>query len=433
MPISDIDVPVPVIGRVPDGHFSRREVLVVDDSQVHRRIVAAFLKRWGYRVIEAGTGNEALSILQDRQIDIVLSDWMMPGMNGPDLCKAFRNLKRNSYGYFILLTSKTGKEDAAHGLDVGADDFLSKPVSATELRARLAAGERILAMAEELTEKNDLLSATLDKLQVAHDSINRDLLEARRLQQSLVPERYHDFNAVRLSLMMRPTGHVGGDLVGNFRVNEQRLAVYSIDVSGHGVASALMTARLASHLSGSSPRQNVALETNEFGIFRMRSPDEVAASLNELLLRDMDTDLYFTMCLAEIDMRSGAVRLVQAGHPNPAVQRASGEIEFVSGGGLPIGLIANATYDVQRIQLNPGDRLLIYSDGMTECEGPDGRLLEEGGLARLLEKQRDLDGYDFLDTIVANLEEFAGTSEFNDDISGVFLQFDGFGAGSERR
>ncbi len=87
-----------------------------------------------------------------------------------------------------------------------------------------------------------------------------------------------------------------------------------------------MTARLASYLSGASPGQNVALEPNEFGIFRMHPPHEVAATLNDLLLREMETDLYFTMCLAELDLRTGRVRLVQAGHPNPVVQRASGEI-----------------------------------------------------------------------------------------------------------
>lgn len=403
----------------PDRQVGRRAILIVDDSEVQRRILAASLKRWGYEVIEAATGVDALAILNARPVDIVLSDWMMPGMDGPELCRAFRSLTRAHYGYFILLTSKTGKEDVARGLDVGADDFLSKPVSPSELRARLAAGERILAMAEELIEKNA-------KLQAAHDSLNRDLLEARRLQQSLIPERYHDFGALRLSLLMRPAGHVGGDLVGQFRINEQKIAVFCMDVSGHGVASALMTARLASYLSGSSPGQNVALEPNEFGIFRMRPPHEVAAALNDLLLREMETDLYFTMCLAEIDLRTGFVRLVQAGHPNPAVQRASGEVEFVSGGGLPIGLFDHATYEMQEVQLRPGDRFLIYSDGLTECEGADGKLLDEEGLSRLLDELGGIDGNAFLDALVWNLEKFAGSSEFVDDISCVFVQYDGY-------
>jgi sigma-B regulation protein RsbU (phosphoserine phosphatase) len=274
-------------------------------------------------------------------------------------------------------------------------------------------------MAQELIEKNA-------KLQAAHDSLNRDLLEARRLQQSLIPERHYDFGAARLSLLMQPAGHVGGDLVGHFRINEQRIAVYSIDVSGHGVASALMTARLTSYLSGSSPSQNVALEPNELGLFRMKPPQEVAATLNDLLLREMDTDLYFTMCLAEIDLRSGMVRMVQAGHPNPLVHRAGGGMEFVSGGGLPIGLIEGASYELQEVRLHPGDRFLIYSDGLTECEGSDGRLLDESGLSRLMGELAGVDGDALFDALLWNLERFAGTSAFDDDISGVLIQYEGF-------
>ena len=410
------------MGAAPLG---KRSVLVVDDSRVQRRILLASLERWGYDVTEAGTGEEALEILREREIDIVLSDWMMPGMDGPTLCREFRSLERERYGYFILLTSKTGKEDVAQGLDVGADDFLSKPVAPDELRARIAAGERILQMARELTEKNELLSSTLTELRAIYDSLDRDLMEARRLQQSLVPERYRDFGTGRMALLMQPSGHVGGDLVGHFRINEDKVAVYSIDVSGHGVASALMTARLASYLSGASAEQNVALAPNEFGLFDMRPPEEVCATLNELLLREMETDIYFTMTLAEIDLKTGAVRMAQAGHPNPAVQSPSGEVRFLGKGGLPIGLIPGAEYDSCEFRLAPGDRLFLYSDGLTECADPAGALLDEDGLAAMMHRSRRLNGTAFLEALLWDLERFAGSAEFADDISGVFIQYDG--------
>jgi len=131
-----------------------RKVLVVDDSRLQRRILSAQLRRWGYEVIEASSGDEALSICHHDPPDIVLSDWMMPGMSGLDFCRQFRALDRETYGYFILLTSKSEKGEVARGLDVGADDFLSKPVNGSELRARIHAGERILRMERELTRKN---------------------------------------------------------------------------------------------------------------------------------------------------------------------------------------------------------------------------------------------------------------------------------------
>ena len=145
-------------------------VLVVDDSRLQRRILVASLKRWGYQVSEAGSGGEALEKCAETHFDIILSDWMMPGMDGLEFCQNFRRMPRQSYGYFILLTSKQEKDAVARGLDCGADDFLNKPVNAVELRARINAGERIQRMERELVEKNALITSTLQQLQSLYDA-----------------------------------------------------------------------------------------------------------------------------------------------------------------------------------------------------------------------------------------------------------------------
>ena len=242
-----------------------RHILVVDDSRAQRRILSMTLARGGYLVTEADSGISALALCQEMRFDIVLSDWMMPEMNGLDFCREYKALPRDDYGYFILLTSKSEKAEIADGLDCGADDFLTKPVNPDELRARLRAGECILGMQAELMEKNRLVGSTLDELQKLYDSLDRDLIEARKLQQTLVRERFRDFGGGEVSVLLRPSGHVGGDLVGFFEINPQRIGVYSVDVSGHGVASAMMTARLSGLLSGSTPDQNVALTVGPSG------------------------------------------------------------------------------------------------------------------------------------------------------------------------
>jgi len=400
-------------------------VLVVDDSRAQRRILSSNLSRWGYRVFEAGSGAEALALCDAHKIDLIISDWMMPGMTGLEFCEKLRARPGRRYGYFILLTSKSEKGEIARGLDVGADDFLTKPVTATEFRARIRAGERILRMERELTEKNRLITRTLDEISALYEVLDRDLLEARRLQQSLVRNRHHDFGAAEVTLLLRPSGRVGGDLVGFFPINDTSFGFYSIDVSGHGIAAALLTARLAGHFSGSSASQNLALKPLADGGFAPRSPAAVAKNLNTMMLKEIETDHYFTMLLGHFELTTGRAVLVQCGHPHPTVQRAAGGIEIVGDGGLPIGLIADALWQDFEVQLHPGDRMLLPSDGITECPNQEGTMLDEDGLSDLLRRNHHLKGPAFFETLIWDLNAHAGDADFPDDVSAVLLDFNG--------
>lgn len=130
----------------PPAPTPARQVMVVDDSRVQRKILSTQLARAGYLVTKAATVEEALVLCATRAPDIVISDWVMPGLSGLDFCRALRAQKHETYTYFILLTSKTESAEVALGLDGGADDFLTKPVTGDELRARIAAGDRIIRM-----------------------------------------------------------------------------------------------------------------------------------------------------------------------------------------------------------------------------------------------------------------------------------------------
>lgn len=402
-----------------------KRVLVVDDSRAQRRILSSSLKRWGYEVIEADSGHAALEICQNEQLDLILSDWMMPKMNGLEFCKEFRKLERDNYGYFILLTSKSEKDEVAHGLDIGADDFLSKPVNASELRARIRAGERIQKMERELTEKNRTVTDALAEIQCLYNTIDRDLIEAKKLQQSLVKERYRDFGQAEVSLLLRPCGHVGGDLVGFFQVSDTQIGLFSIDVSGHGITSALMTARLAGFLSGSTPDQNLALVHREGGGYSAKSPALVAEHLNQIVLGEMDTEHYFTLLLAHVDLATGAVVATQAGHPHPAIQRADGSVEYCGQGGLPVGLVPGATYENFNFNLNAGDRLFLMSDGITECPGKDDEMLDEDGVVEMLIRNASVRGTSLLEAVMWDLNDYSGGKDFPDDISAILLEFNG--------
>lgn len=402
-----------------------RRVLVVDDSNLQLRIVSAMLRRWGFEVDVASSGPEALKRCIEMPPDLVLSDWMMPGMNGLEFCRQFRDLDREGYGYFILLTSKSDKADVAQGLDAGADDFLTKPVNAHELRARINAGERIVSMQRQLTDTNRQVSEALRELREIHEAIENDLRQARTIQQSLVPERVRIFGTSRVSLLLQPCGHVGGDLVGMFSPGPDHLGLYSIDVSGHGITSAMVTARVAGYLSSTFPEQNVALDYRSEE-FAMREPDDTARRLNQRFAADPGVEEYLTMAYVAADLSTGRMKMVQAGHSPPMILRRDGRIEFIGNGGLPIGLVDEVCYDQHDFQLLSGDLLLLYSDGFTEAVMKDGTMLGEEGLARLMcDSARAGTGPDLLADMFWRLTaEMADPDRLSDDVSAALLEFD---------
>lgn len=394
---------------VSDG----RLVLLADGSRAHRRMLSVQLDRAGYRVIEAPDGDTALRLCREMEPDLILSDWVLGGLSGLELCRAHRGLKRNGYGYFILLTSKTGSADIAAGLDSGADDFLTKPVSGAELLARINAGERVLDMQRDLTAANAELRTTLEQLKLVQDQMNSDLREARKLQQALINERQRSFGPLRVSLLMRPAGMIGGDLVGFHLIDDATVAIHAVDVSGSGVASALLTARLAAQIEGLS--RHLAREGR-------LSPCDVVRALNGLMLEGVQTDSYLTMVFAVLDLPSATVRLVQAGHPHPLLQSADGRIDRIGEGGFPVGVLAGAPYDEVRVQLHPGDRLLAVSDGVTDATSARGDLLGEDGLRAILQLNSPLSGHGLLESMCWSISEFS-SGQRSDDCSAVLIEY----------
>ncbi|MCK0151250.1 fused response regulator/phosphatase [Marivita sp. S6314] len=403
-----------------------RRVLVVDDSRAQRRILTLMLKRWGFEVAEAEDAEQGLALCASFQPDLIISDWMMPGMTGVEFCAAFRRTQRDSYGYFILLTSKSEKAAVASGLESGADDFLTKPVHGDELRARINAGARILSMERELKTKNDVIAQTLSELQAVHASIDKDLQQARILQHSLMPTRSVWYGKNRVSVMLQSCGHVGGDLAGMFGTDTGDFGLFSLDVSGHGITSAMITARVAGYLSSKFPDENLALGTQDTG-FGFLPPQDVASRLNERMVGQKGVTEYLTMAYVQVAAQTGRARFVQAGHPAPLLIRADGHMAFLGDGGMPIGLIDEATYHDHAIDLRAGDRMLLYSDGFTEAVMPDGSLLDDAGLLDIVRSVAPgRTGPDFLDDLYDALKaktRFA--QDFDDDISAALLEYGG--------
>lgn len=136
-------------------------VLVAEDDPVSRRLLQSYLEKWGHEVIVAESGDEGWRYFQAGDFAMVISDWMMPGMDGIELIRRIRSARRPTYVYTVLLTARNHKEDLVQGMEAGADDFVSKPFDRDELRCRIRAGERIVQLERDLAAQNRALRETL--------------------------------------------------------------------------------------------------------------------------------------------------------------------------------------------------------------------------------------------------------------------------------
>jgi len=213
-------------------------VLIAEDDPVSRHMLEAFLTKWGYEVVVAGDGQEAWQVLQqDGAPKLAILDWMMPGMEGVQVCRRLRERADHPYVYVLMLTSRDRKQDLVEGIEAGADDYLIKPFDAHELRAHLHAGKRILDLQQELISARDALrvQATHDPLTglwnhaAIFDILRRELERAQRQGTSLgvVMADLDHFKQINDTY-----GHPAGDTVLREATRRMQSAVRTYDSIG---------------------------------------------------------------------------------------------------------------------------------------------------------------------------------------------------------
>jgi sigma-B regulation protein RsbU (phosphoserine phosphatase) len=396
------------------------KILIVEDDKVTRKLLQHRLEKWGYAVTAAADGLAAWEEFRRETFPMVISDWMMPGLDGLELVRRIRAFERPGYVYTILLTARTGREDILAGMAAGADDFITKPFDPEELHARIKVGARITRLEQELEKRNR-------ELEKANRRMKRDLEAAARIQRALLPARLPRCPGVEFAWKYEPCEELAGDTLNLFFLDENHIGLYLLDVSGHGVPAALLSVSL-SRIMSPDPEQSDLLKDpcpEAPGGYCLVEPAEVANRLNRRFPLDERTGQYFTFQYARLEIATRTLTFVSAGHPPMIHLRADGSSQTLLVRSLPIGFKPEAEklYRDRTLKLEPGDRFYLYSDGILEAAAPESR--EMFGIDRLrktLERARNLPLAASLEAVCRDLEAWTRSSRQADDISLLALE-----------
>ncbi len=369
-------------------------ILLVDDDRSTLMLVARYLQKspfYQYQVVTATNGKAAWDILQNLVPEVIISDWDMPGFSGIELCKKIRATPALHLCYFILLTSHAKLENRVQGLDAGADEFLTKPVEQEELRARVRAGLRLQQLSRDLQRQNQILESELDA--------------AGRYVRSQIPAPIE--GQVITKWLFRPSSQLGGDCFDYYWLDEDHLVLYLLDVSGHGVGSALLSASVL-HILRSRSLINVDF----------RDPNQVLSSLNNTFPMGNHNDMYFTIWYGVYHSPSRVLRYACAGHP-PGIVLQGNHIETIppEPEGLPIGLLDHEVFPTQHYVLPAASTLFLYSDGIYEITCTDGRMWTFEEFLDLFRQHLSLE------EVLAHVQTLSGQANFDDDISLLQIDF----------
>ena len=399
------------------------QVLVADDVEMNRDLLARRVRRLGHEVTMAEDGRQALELLKARDFDVLLLDIMMPNMNGYEVLEAMALDPRLRQVPVIMISAVDDKESIARCIGLGADDYLPKPFDPVILQARLGSS---------LARKR-----LRDREHVYQKSLERELEIGREIQAHFLPDSLPTLPGFDFAARLRSARMVSGDFYDLYPLGGGNEVVAVVgDVCDKGVGAALFMALFRSLLRALT-EQSDGVRWNERGGSRERRREagSRAEAVTGHLLRTVTlandyiagthsrSNMFATVFFAVIDGESGLVQYVNAGHEPPAVVGPSG-LRRLPPTGPALGLLPGLPFVVSQTTLAPGESLIAWTDGVTEAQAPG--TTELFGEARTLEVVEESNGTAaaLLDRLLAAVDAYAAGAEQADDITLLAIRRD---------
>ncbi|HHQ3871509.1 TPA: two-component system response regulator RssB [Pseudomonas aeruginosa] len=339
-------------------HKVSATLLIIDDDEVVRESLAAYLEDSNFKVLQALNGLQGLQIFESEQPDLVICDLRMPQIDGLELIRRIRLTASETP--IIVLSGAGVMSDAVEALRLGAADYLIKPLedlAVLEHSVRRALDRAYLRV--ENQRYRDKLEAANRELQASLNLLQEDQNAGRQVQMNMLPVTPWSIEGLEFSHRIIPSLYLSGDFVDYFRVDERRVAFYLADVSGHGASSAFVTVLLKFMTT------RLLYESRRNGTLPEFKPSEVLAHINRGLI-NTKLGKHVTMLGGVIDLEKNSLTYSIGGHLPLPVLFVEGQASYLEGRGLPVGLFDDATYDDRVMELPPSFSLSLFSDGILD-------------------------------------------------------------------
>lgn len=376
------------------------QILVIDDDEITQLTLTRILEQQGYQVITASNGEDGLAQAKKSLPALIICDWLMPGMDGIEVCRQVKAEAQLSTTFFIVLTSLDSVADVVKGLDAGADDFITKPIEQNELKARVRAGLRLYQMSYDLQVQKQMLESELSE---ALDYV-RSLLPAPMQQPLTINSRFI------------PCKTLGGDCFDYYWLDSDYLAIYLLDTAGHGLGATLPSISVLNLLrSRAIPRLNYY------------QPNQVLSALNDTFQMNYHNNKYFTIWYGVYNRINHQLIYSSAGHP-PAIllSKTSNnlEVKLLKTSGMPVGMFPDTKYTNGFCQVDEFSNLYIFSDGVYEINSTNGITWDLDAFISLVQDFCQNENGD-LDEIIERLLTLNSKTVFDDDLSILEVKFAG--------
>ncbi len=386
-------------------------ILVVDDKEANVRLIEGMLRVAGYTAVESTTDPHLVCELHGRNhYSLILLDLQMPLMDGFQVMEGLKEIEAGGYLPVLVITAQP--DHKLRALEAGAKDFVSKPFDLAELRARVHNILEVRLLHAELQNCIRDLEGSREVIRLKNleerKKIEQELALAQETQESLLPRVLPQFANFRVDAFSKPTRYVGGDFYDFLQLSSGDWMGVLADVSGKGMAAALLSSMVLGALSTEFRSGN--------------APHHILNRVNQLLCEKSLPYQFVTLFLFVLDP-NGVGEFISAGHNTAYIFRSdTGKIEELVPDAYFLGMFDFASYQSRTLRLGKGDTLVVYSDGLTDAENPQGEMFGEKRLLSIIQQEAPAGGHAVKQRFLRAIEDFTEGMPQTDDITFLVVE-----------